>query len=80
MIPTSRPHTPAAEVTQTPRQADLAPESLGEQDGLSVQEMLALICAYRGGAKGLEGLSKRDLTVLLEYHRASYVPHALDIR
>ena len=78
VLPT-RPRTPVVELAPAPRRASLTCDSHTLYDGLSVPELLALIEAYRGSVNGLDGLSRKDLMVLLKHHQVRNVLLVQDI-
>jgi hypothetical protein len=43
------------------------------QDGLSKQELIAIIATYRGHGNGLENLSQKGSKALLQHHRLGYL-------
>ncbi|KAH6875376.1 hypothetical protein BKA58DRAFT_399584 [Alternaria rosae] len=63
---TLRPKT--ASVTPTLRQPKSGSPSLNEHDGLTDEDIIALIKHYRGNDKGLAGQNRKHLLVLLKHY------------
>lgn len=76
IVPTTPEH---AILPSRPRSPDIAPASAVQEaytptdrdayQVLSVPELLVLVREYRGSVDGLERLSRRDLTTLLEHYK-----------
>ncbi|KAH6639650.1 hypothetical protein C7974DRAFT_373858 [Boeremia exigua] len=78
IVPTTPEH---AILPSRPRSPDIAPASAVQEaytptdrdayQVLSVPELLVLVREYRGSVDGLERLSRRDLTTLLEHYKGA---------
>ncbi|KAF2127284.1 hypothetical protein P153DRAFT_358892 [Dothidotthia symphoricarpi CBS 119687] len=71
--PELRDSTPARETSvtiaeQAPRERTFAPPIHNDQDGLTDEDVIALIKHHRGNGHGLAGQSRKRLLVLLKYY------------
>jgi len=64
----SKSHYRIATTTLTSQKETSASLSQHEQDGVTIEEIIAMITGYRGHDKGLAGQNRNSLLLLLKYY------------